>query len=360
MIEIEYRQTSGNDQQWRDLEKSWQKIQKRFPEANFLQSPAWGNMNSIIGHKVMVDGSDFNQDDEETGSSTKQRGDYWCLMIVKNAKRGRYLEVPGGPLLDWQDQAAVQASFARLRALAKREGCVFIRLRPQLRHGAEQESLLAAHGASPAPMHLHAEHTVILDLSKSADDLLAAMRRQTRYEVRRAAKLGIKVERSNTEAIFREFHQVQVTTAARQHFVPPDLKTLLAEREAFGHQAQIYVAKTAEGEPIAYGLILIDGAEAEYFEAASTDLNRKLPGSYALLWQVIQDLQQQKLKRFNLWGIAPAGQKNHRYAGVTTFKTGFGGEIVEFVPAQDIVIKRGRYLINLLIETVRKKRRHLG
>ena len=57
-------------------------------------------------------------------------------------------------------------------------------------------------------------------------------------------------------------------TAARQHFVPPDLKTLLAERQAFGDNARIYVARTAEGEPIAYGLILIDGAEAEYFEAA--------------------------------------------------------------------------------------------
>ena len=75
---------------------------------------------------------------------------------------------------------------------------------------------------------------------------------------------------------------------------------------------------------------------------------------------MIQDLQSLKIQRFNLWGIAPDGQKQHRYAGVTTFKTGFGGEIVEFVPAQDIVIKRGRYLINLLIETIRKKKRHLG
>ncbi len=368
MIKVEYRNTSGKDKQWRELQTTWQKVQQQYSEANFLQSPAWGKMNSIIGHKVMVDCAGWNAPTKDAQGKTQNAPDgssidlqaYWCLMIVKNAKRGRYLEVPGGPLLDWRDEAAVQAAFARLCAIAKQEGCVFIRLRPQLRRGAGQESLLAAQGASPAPMHLHAEHTVMLDLTKSADDLLAAMRRQTRYEVRRAAKLGIKVEWANSEEIFREFHQAQAVTAARQHFVPPDLDTLLAERTAFGDNARIYIAKTAEDEPIAYGLILLDGAEAEYFEAASTDLNRKLPGSYALLWQVIQDLQKQKIQRFNLWGIAPAGQKNHRYAGVTTFKTGFGGEIVEFVPAQDIVIKRGRYLINLLIETIRKKRRHLG
>ena len=185
------------------------------------------------------------------------------------------------------------------------------------------------------------------------------LRRQTRYEVRRAAKLGLTVDWSNSEAIFREFERVQSDTAARQHFVPPSLRTLLAERLAFGDQARLYVARTADAQPVAYGLILMAGDEAEYFEAASTDLNRKLPGSYALQWQVIRDLKALGLKRYNLWGIAPPGAKHHRYAGVTTFKTGFGGDLVEYVPAHDLVLKPGRYLIDLTVETIRKKRRHL-
>lgn len=347
------------------LETSWSKIQQLYPEANFLQSPAWNRMNQLIGHKTVL---------ETTNDS-------WCLMIVKNAKRGRYLEVPGGPLLDWQNPDAADAMFSKIRAVAKREKCVFVRLRPQLRNTPENQQLLARLGAKKAPMHLHAEHTVILDLEKSEDDLMKEMRRQTRYEVRRAAKLGITVDWGNSEELFREFHQVQAETALRQHFVPPDLKTLLAERTAFSSpveknnsktapakttsapqkntDARLYVAKTSEGEPIAYGLILIDGAEAEYFEAASTKLNHKLPGAYALQWQVIQDLKKLGIKRYNLWGIAPHGQKKHRYAGVTTFKTGFGGEVVEFVPASDLVISRPRYLFNLLVETIRKKKRHL-
>jgi lipid II:glycine glycyltransferase (peptidoglycan interpeptide bridge formation enzyme) len=134
---------------------------------------------------------------------------------------------------------------------------------------------------------------------------------------------------------------------------------LLAEREAFKDDATIYVAKTAEGESIAYGLIIKSGKEADYYEAASTPLNRKLPGAYALLWQAMKDLKGQGYERFNLWGIAPAGQPNHRYAGVTTFKTGFGGEIIEYVPAHDLVISKIGYLKDLIIETTRKKRRHL-
>ncbi len=52
-------------------------------------------------------------------------------------------------------------------------------------------------------MHLHAEHTVILDLSKSEDELLKDMRRQTRYEVRRSIKLGLEVSWSNTEELLK-------------------------------------------------------------------------------------------------------------------------------------------------------------
>lgn len=330
----------------------WTKVAERYPEANFLQSPAWQRMNELVGHKVVV------AEDDET----------WCLMIVKNAKRGRYLEVPGGPLVDWGDEAQVERVFRQIRETARREKCVFVRLRPQLERSAENEARLKKLGAKLAPMHLHAEHTVIIDLEASEEQLLKNMRKQTRYEVRRAEKMGVQVEWGNSEELFREFHEVQAETAARQHFVPPDLKTLLAERTAFGDHVRLYVARTAEGEAVAYGLILIDGVEAEYFEAASTELNRKIPGAYALQWQVMRDLKALGIKRYNLWGIAPPEamrgahdnvKSPHRYAGVTTFKTGFGGKVIEFVPAHDIVIKRLRYSVNWLIEAIRKKKRHL-
>ena len=327
-----------------DYQDSWQKILAKYPEANFLQSPAWGEMNRLIGYQPIV---------LEPIPST------WCLAIIKSAKRGRYLEVPGGPLLDWQDQSQLNTMLDALKNAAKKSRCVFIRFRPQLQKTSANLQLLASYGLRIAPMHLHAEHTVIIDLSPSEAELLKNMRRQTRYEVRRADKLGIKVEWHNSEAIFREFERVQSDTAARQHFVPPSLKTLLAERLAFGDDARLYIAYTSEHQPIAYGLILIAGHEAEYFEAASTELNHKLPGAYALQWQVMRDLKQLGIQRYNLWGIAPPGVKNHRYSGVTTFKTGFGGQIVEFVPAHDLVLKPGKYLVDLAVETIRKKRRHL-
>ncbi|MBR2864319.1 peptidoglycan bridge formation glycyltransferase FemA/FemB family protein [Candidatus Saccharibacteria bacterium] len=311
---------------------------------NFLQSPKWEKMNELVGHQVI---------------SEKIAKDGYVLMIIKSAKRGRYMEIPGGPVINWKSDNEIAEVKELIVKTAKKHRCVFIRLRPPLLNNTGNLAILKKMGGRKSPMHLAAEHTVILDLTKTEEELLAGMRRQTRYEVRRSGKLGIKVESGNSEELFKEFHKVQKNTAARQHFVPPDLKTLLAEREAFGKDAKIYVAKTPEDEPIAYGLILIDGDEADYYEAASTDLNRKLPGAYALQWQVIKDLKKQKIKRYNLWGIAPPNQPHHRYAGVTTFKTGFGGEIVTFVPAHDIIINKLKYAPDFIIETIRKKRRHL-
>lgn len=323
---------------------SWTEVMKQFPEANFLQSPEYGKMNKDLGCRVITD--DFG-------------GKGWALMIVRDAKRGRYLEIPCGPLINFTDTKLAEEALEKIHKVAEEEKCVFVRLRPQLIASKANLALLEALGLTESPMHLAAEHTVMIDLKASEEEMLARMRRQTRYEVRRADKLGITVEHDNSEELFREFHAVQVETARRQGFVPPSLEVLLAERKAFGDRAQIYVAKTAESEPVAYGLIIGDGREADYYEAASTDLNRKLPGAYALLWRAMRDLKAAGYERFNLWGIAPAGQPNHRYAGVTTFKTGFGGEVVEYVPAHDMVIMKMKYLKNFVVEIARKKKRHL-
>lgn len=331
----------------RDTIKDWNDLLAKHPDANFLQSPMWADMHVNVGDDFVM---------KVVGK------DGVALMIVRDAKRGRYLEVPCGPLINWHDKKAVKEAKDTMIEVAKDNKCIFVRFRPQLLDTPENRKILSDMDAEIAPMHLAAEHTVMIDLTKTEDELMADMRRQTRYEVRKSDRQGIIVEHSNSEEIFREFQAVQAETAARQHFVPPNLDTLLSERKAFGDNAQIYVAYTSEEEgkkPIAYGLILKSGDEADYYEAASTDLNRKRSGAYALLWQAMRDLKKEGYKRFNLWGIAPPDQPEHRYAGVTTFKKGFGGEVVNYVPAYDIVLNKGHYALTRTFENLRKKARHL-
>ena len=160
---------------------TWATIVKNHPEANFLQSPEYGKMNEILGDKVIVE--DFD-------------GKGWAQMIVRDAKRGRYLEIPCGPLIDWDDKKLTKKVFAKISEIAEKEKCVFVRVRPQLLANRKNLQILADLGMKKSPMHLAAEHTVVIDLTKTEEELLSNMRRQTRYEVRRADKLGITVEKS--------------------------------------------------------------------------------------------------------------------------------------------------------------------
>jgi lipid II:glycine glycyltransferase (peptidoglycan interpeptide bridge formation enzyme) len=184
------------------------------------------------------------------------------------------------------------------------------------------------------------------------------MRQQTRYEIKQSAKEEITVSRSSSHEDLELFQSIQADTAKRQGFVPPSAEFLRIQLEVFKDKFKIYKAEK-NGELLSMAIIIYFGNEADYYEGASTRAGRKLPGAYAIQWQAIKDAKSVGLKRYNFWGIAPTGSPKHRYAGVTIFKCGFGGDDVDFVPAHDLVIKRFSYLKTWLVEFVRKKVRKL-
>ena len=65
------------------------------------------------------------------------------------------------------------------------------------------------------------------------------------------------------------------------------------------------------------------------------------------------------MKRYNFWGVAPEDQKDHRFYGLSVFKRGFGGQDVDYLHAMDLVVNRPLYLINSIIENLRKRTRHV-
>ena len=320
---------------------------EQHPEANFLQTANWGKVYELSGDKVFYWG--FYDRKRLVGS---------CLAILKPAKRGHYLEIPGGPLLEWGDDKLCNEIVQLIKQEAKINHCVFVRMRPNIADSETQREQLKKMGLVLSPMHLHAEHTVMLDLTQPLETLMDQMRRQTRYEVRRSHKLKIAVSSDSSQEAFNSFYSLQLETAKRQGFIPSSREFILNQQRAFGDKARIYTA-TLDGNVLAKGLILLQAPEAIYHEAASTDDGRKYPGAYALQWQVIQDAKRLGLKRYNLFGIAPPNSPKHRYAGVTTFKTGFGGEIVNYLPAHDLVVDGMRYKIVKLVEDLRRRHRHL-
>lgn len=329
--------------------KIWEDFLESHPEANFLQSFYWGEFHSNLGKKVQKSG--FFKREKLVGV---------VLSVVEDAKRGRYLTVPGGPIIDWEDNEVVQTFMEQIKKIAREEGCVFIRVRPQLISDDFSKSLFKMLGFVDAPLHLHAELTSQLDLSPSEEELLANMRKTTRYEIKQALNKGVKITQTDNPKIIKSFYDLQVETSKRQNFVPFSYSFLFEQFRVFSKEKKSLVYEAYFGKKLlAQAFIIFYGEEAVYHYGASTLEGREYPGAYLIQWKAIKEAKKRGMSRYNFWGIAPEDQKSHRFYGITIFKKGFGGQDVEYLHAQDLVISKGKYLLNLAVEKARKKIRNV-
>lgn len=328
----------------------WESFVQMHPEANFLQSWLWGEFNQRLDRKL------YRQGFFENGTLVGV-----MLAIVEPARRARYLTVPGGPIIDWRNNGLVQATVHEMQRLGKSEHCAFVRVRPQIIENPENSQLFADFGFRRAKMHLHAELTSQLDITKTEDELRDEFRKNTRYELKQAKKRGIVVSSTTNPEAINEFYNLQLQTAERHGFVPYGKKFLTEQFKVFAEagKALLYRAETADGQLIAQAFVIFYNQEAAYHYGASTELGRKEPGAYAIQWEAIKEAKRRGLSRYNFWGVVLPEQTSHRFYGVSVFKRGFKGEDVEYLHARDLVINWPKYLPNLTVETIRKRRRHL-
>lgn len=329
--------------------KTWEDFMATHPEANFLHSWYWGEFHQRLGKSIERRG--FYNGNQLIGV---------LLAVVEPAKRGRHVVVPGGPVIDWDNKALVRAWVKEAKAIAKQHNGVFVRVRPQLLDTTKHQRLFQSLGFHKAPMHVTADLTSQLDLHQSDDDLRRGLRKGTRYELKRAEKLGIKVEAATDERFLNEFCELQLETAKRQNFVPFSRKFLSEQFQTFAAADKVVMYRsTHQGKLLAMAFIIFYGSEAAYHYGASTTLAREFPGAYAIQWEAIAEARRRGCTRYNFWGVAEHGQTKHRFYGVSVFKRGFGGQDVAYLPAQDLPINVLHYAITYLFETGRRKTRRL-
>jgi lipid II:glycine glycyltransferase (peptidoglycan interpeptide bridge formation enzyme) len=327
----------------------WEAYIATHPEANFLHSWYWGVFHERLGHTVIRHG--YYQANKLVGV---------LQTIVEPARRGRHLTVPGGPILDWGVKGLDATWVKDLKAIAKAHDCVFARVRPQLLRTPENQQMFKRLGFRKAPMHLTADLTSQLDLTKTDDEIKSGMRKGARYDLNKSAKLGIKVEVVSGAKYLDEFYNLQLETAKRHNFVPFTKQFLTEQFKTFQEvdAVQMYRA-TYQGKLLTMAFIIFYGQEAAYHYGASTDLARQYPGAYAVQWEAIQEARRRGCQRYNFWGVTEHGNTKHRFYGVSVFKRGFGGDDVAYLPAQDLVVNRLKYEVTYAFETARRKARKL-
>ncbi len=331
----------------------WESAVLSFIDTNFLQSFNWGEFQSSLGKRVIR----VLVRDENLVVAIAE-------MVLELAKRGSYFTITGGPVFRWYDEEKkntelVTKVFHELERIAKQEKALFIRFRLQDTYSSWLVEVLKKIGAKKSPMHLTADLTLQLNLEKTEAELLAQMRKNTRYSIKQVAKKGIKVCFSKDPKEIKQFYQLQKKLAKKHHFVPFSYLFLYQQFLAFVKDNQALLIHAYQNDKLlASAFVIFYHQEAVYHYGISTEDNARLPGSYACQWSAIKEAKERGMKYYNFWGIAPKDRLKHRFAGVSRFKRGFGGQEVTYLPAYDLPLS-SRYFFTKLFELMRKKVRRL-
>lgn len=366
---------------------AWDSFLLSQPSRPFLQSWTMGEVYRRIGQepvRLIVKDGEFI------------RG--ICFAHVVPARRGRHLSIPYGPVLGVGLGVGLGELIDELRNIAHEQKCSFIRMSPFWPKTEESQELLTNIGAKLSPLHLLAEHLWYLplvepdpwaisairsstplragnpqsEIAATGDDLFRAMRATTRNLIRRAEREGVTVTASDDPVrdlpLFLKLHE---ETRKRHGFTPYTdafFRAQVAEFAKSGRRAPgggnviLYIARH-QGEVLATSIHMTVGGETSYHHGASA--MSKIPASYLLQWTAIKDALRRGDHLYNFWGIAPGmmedgrwkmEDRRHPFAGVSLFKTGFGGHLLELTHCVDIPLSP-KYYLTRTFETIRKWRR---
>ena len=318
----------------------WSDFLNKDPGHSFLQTWEWGELQEKLNYKII-----------RLGIYDNKRLSAMALVIKIKSKRGNFLFVPHGPVIDPKENNSLidillEGLFKYLTRLAKEENYSFIRIAPIIEDTENNRKLFSRLGFRTAPIYMHAERTWVLDINKTEDELLSEMRKTTRYLIKRADREGVIVEQRSDEKAFKEFLRIYKETASREHFVPFSLSYIKHEYEEFKATNNVlFLFGRVNQEYSASALILFTKYGAFYHQGAS--IHTKIPVTYRLQWEAIKEAKKRGCILYNFWGIQQDGRTPKNWGGLTMFKTGFGGRQIDYVPTQDYIISPKYYLTYL-------------
>ncbi|MEK7508152.1 MAG: peptidoglycan bridge formation glycyltransferase FemA/FemB family protein, partial [Patescibacteria group bacterium] len=268
------------------------------PKAPFTQGYFYGEWQKNLGRAVKR-------------FAVTSGSDVVCLfqLITYPLLRGKkYLYAPYGPVISSATQAGVRDNFAgefsekllellkeKLAEIARKENAVFVRLDFTPTPSAAQRELIEKK-FKKAPLHTyHSAYfqprtDLVLDLTKSHDELLKEMDPKTRYGLRTAEKRGIKIEIVETGivAYFNDFYALMEETSRRNKFGlhPREYYEHIFENSEKQKNAYLVVARY-EGKILVIDFILAFGVVANYVFSGSSTEHRRLCPSYLAQWEAI-------------------------------------------------------------------------
>lgn len=285
--------------------------------SNLLQSREWEEFEKALGQPT------FWIDD---------------VLLVKNRVQGEmgYFYCPRGP------KEITRSFLEKAVKLANEERVIFIRMEPlSFFNPSDFKGFTFVKS-----IDLNPANTLVLNLNKDQDKLLSEMKQKTRYNLNLAVKKGVSVEVTSDPGKIEIFYNLMKETSARDKFGAHTLRHYKKQVETLGPKGiiKLYLAKY-EGRYIAANMVSFFGNTVSYHHGASSNEYRNVMAPYLLQWEAILDAKKEGYRYYDFWGIAPHDDPRHKWAGVTRFKKGLGGEPLNFPGTWDLVINKKLYFL---------------
>jgi peptidoglycan pentaglycine glycine transferase (the first glycine) len=327
--------------------QSWRATLSALPAPHILQSWEWGVIKEQTGwqaQRYVVTG----RDGAPPSSAPRAAFQFlWRQPIAQLPLRVGY--IPKGPVVDWEDDEAVDAVLARIEDVCRAQGCLFVKIDPDVaeneRAGRRLRALLHKRGWRFSPEQIQFKNTAYTDLSGDEESLMMAFKSKWRYNIRLAERRGIEI-RQGDQRDLRLFYKLYEETSARDGFLvrPFDYykatwETMLAAQSEAQNPAggALLLAEHAEeGKPVAGLFLFRYGERAWYFYGASSERRRRDMPNHLLQWRAMQWARTQGCTLYDWWG-APThlDDPDDPMQGVWSFKEGFNAQFRPHIGAWD-------------------------
>jgi len=301
---------------------------------HFLQSEPWMRFQESLDREVISD-----------------KGFDWSYnAYLEKGSGNTRLYTPYGPSLTAPE--AFPDALVSLKKKAAEHRATFIRIEPtdQL-----DPATLTSLGFKPVTyQQLNPTHTLVLDLTRSSEEILSDMSQNSRNLTRNYASKGLIFSQSQKPEDITILTSLLHKVAARNNITPHSDSYFEKQAKAlFPLDAARLFFMSLQDQPIAAALVYDSPTTRYYAHAAADDDYRKLSAGTALVGQMILDAKSRGLLQFDLYGIAPPDDPNHPWTGFTKFKKSFGGTEVTYGGAWDLPLKPLPYYGYRLYQSLR-------
>ena len=328
-----------------DAAPEWAQALESLPQQPLLQSFLWGEFKARYGWSPERWAWFGGGGRPLAAAQVLRRG--W--PAASRLSLASILYCPRGPALNWADPPLAQAVLRDLAAFASQPGTLMIKLEPDVETSVGLEELFETGGWIRSTQPVQFSSTMLLEVSRTDEQLLAGMKPKTRYNIRLADRHGVEVRRGTTDD-FDHLYDLYAETSVRDGFV---IRPRTYYRRAWSDfveagLAQPFLAQV-EGEDVGGLIAYRYGRRAWYLYGMSRAAFRERMPNHALQWAAIRWARDSGCDTYDFWGAPEAPDPADPLWGVYRFKEGFGARLVRLAGSWDFTARPALYRLYTVV-----------